>query len=85
VFAAREPSEVFRRLKAYPEFRLISRRPAAPVSAKKRANPLRQPRSPGFGRPYSKRWIGAVIATGAASLLLYAAAIAVVRMLGTPQ
>jgi serine/threonine protein kinase len=85
VFAAREPSEVFRRLKAYPEFRLISRRQDAPASSKKRPNPLRKPRLSGLGRPNWKPWIGTLIATGALLFLLYFAAIAVLRMLAPQQ
>ncbi len=81
VFAAREPSDVFRRLKAYPEFRLISRKPPVTASPKKRTNPLRQPRLSGQGRLNWRQCIIALIASGAVSLLLYFAAYAVLKML----
>ena len=42
--AAREPSQVFRRLRAYPEFRNIARGPRPKKVEKKRPNPLREPR-----------------------------------------
>jgi eukaryotic-like serine/threonine-protein kinase len=49
VYAAREPAQVFRRLRAYPEFRKLARASKTAQSSKKRGNPLRD------GKPISSR------------------------------
>ena len=82
VFAAREPSEVFRRLKAYPEFRNLTRRPKDAPIEKKRANPLRKPRDSGthFGAHWS-HYLGSLFFTGLLSFVLFTSASTVLRLM----
>lgn len=43
VFAAREPSQIFRRLRAYPEFRGLARKPKEALTTKKKVMPAQTP------------------------------------------
>jgi eukaryotic-like serine/threonine-protein kinase len=78
VFAAREPSKVYRKLQAYPEFRQLCQREV--IEAADRPNPLRRPRSlpP---RPPWRLYLSSLIYTGGVTLLLCATVAIIMRLI----
>lgn len=77
VFAAREPSEVFRRLRAYPEFRNLKRRPEPTAHEKKTGRKLTsgKPTAQGTSWQWCQYLTGLSI-TSAATLAFYASSVA---------
>jgi len=72
--AARETSKVFRRLKAYPEFRLVERKVV------KRENPLRRPRGSAISG-FARGILGSLVLTSSVILLLGISVAAIMRLL----
>lgn len=83
VFAAREPTRVYRRLVAYPEFRDLFQ-PKTETPPKKRSNRLRDSRGISSRLPW-KPFLGSLLFTGTLTLLLYSSAAAVLRLMTGQQ
>jgi serine/threonine-protein kinase len=84
VYAARQPSKVFRNLKAYPEFRNVNRRSQTGKPKPAGTNPLRQPRRQAVA-PSRTPWgqyLGSMVVTGVLTLLLCFSVAVVMRLMG---
>ncbi len=82
VYAAREPSLVFRRLKAYPEFRKMTRRPEQTKIEKKRGNPLRKAKATADRGGWQWcQYLGGLIVTGAITLALCSSSSLILRLI----
>jgi hypothetical protein len=85
VFAARMPSQVFRRLRAYPEFRNVSKRLMASLGDA-RPNPLRRVAEESSIPPFPLRcYIGTLIGATVITGLLCALAAGVARIVSSWQ
>jgi serine/threonine-protein kinase len=86
VYAAREPAQVFRRLKAYPEFRNAERKPNPAEDAKRPGNPLRdgKPSSIRGGWQWCKNLSGLIV-TGIITLALCSTTSTVLRLITAEQ
>jgi serine/threonine-protein kinase len=85
VYAAREPAQVFRRLKAYPEFRNIARKPKPTATETKRNNSLRGgTSSSGRGGWQWFQHLSGLIVAGIINLAWCSSASTVLRLI-TPQ